>query len=1811
MLTMNIRSWDDLFDALFAHHDSRSKPAFQIFSENHPKRILQPKFPSFPPPSDSSKKDFDSEIARIPTSTDGLYSAEELKEDALWLSTQVDLNEQDALRLVVLEWQCRPEARLRQGYTEAEVASLKVALGSDYMDRHIQRKEGSLVRDEMAFDSRNSRLARLLHSHLHQQVLALRLGRELSELSVPLGANEPSSRKAPKILADEVRTRRYELADVFADGAQHIRMQLQSLESGHSWEIDEPELGLLKDARVVAALQMIGAILEILLITLRSPDKKDEKPLSDTVSLWFQLMSSMGFFAPFNSETDVQAAAIHKIQSTASLITLTLLDVGSTISILNQAALASQVVPPGSRAEYFFDVATAPQVHEVLVSEAARGNMQAGPAILAWAIIVHQVKLLASAIKEKRESQHVQRTLETVATFDAATGRRSSSGVSSAFQTTIFEELMDMFTLQTPNDDASSLLLDAAIDRCNLVDYIALLSASAGTPSKILSVYKLQALQELIEVAQSFLGYTPELVASQLALLAARGGSTSEKKLYDVASEAIEQNSLRQGFYDMSAARFPYECLPFLQFSRALAKAPIFSEDGTQYVEFRLRKLTSFTQAAVKGIEYRTTHEDELVSQVALNRSVNLLDLSQKKLLTYAYQESETTAIIPADTIGEVISDPDATPKVIRWRHEYSCLAYMGQLLELHYMGLLATSLSPSEDAQAVVSEIVGLLTILLSSSLNNPSSPPTADEAQQHCIAMLGEASCNLNPEADVILYIFDVLEQELQSFRRRTVPTFDCRIMISCVDFIVALTKIRPDLIWSSLGRTSLLGHQSASSPILGIVAAVEVPLHNFDLLESITNMYQSLTDLALRHADIGTSAATGSLPRRSAVPPAWRIQSPMILVATEVMFQVFQGLSAWSFEDPDQQLRMSTTINESFSDIIRYAFGVGSSLATPSAATSPFLEAATFLISSFRTSDPQNAGVNSITQILSEVATTGKSFPHGEGGAFEQHINSVLTLATLLTRYGQVQNLPLSSLETHIFNAVPCLVRLLQASSSVPTQCLRLMRSILVSVESHQPSSLLGHLGSASCIDLLNLLRHLNQNSKSSDECVQLWKLLVLLVKESQQWLAMVILTGAAPDSSKGAMSETKTSKRVRGKTFLHIAMDELKDLSKLPKKVAIAMLEFVAEAQQNWSWVTKDLSSSEDFFSKVVLTVTSNKSERYQGTDLAEHNLLTAYVTDIATTHLHHAKISRDLDAVKTYIPLVDWLATNAIEVSSYNASLHANLGRNFSAKYNGLTVSDLKQTGLTEREYGPSFFYYDVDFAEKLLGYGSSWHGGRGRAAFQSFSAEFGRANTNLSVVDSQLALLSSFERLCIDHCKFFVQDREVQRAMAHIVGNCLQANSQVCPTEPLFGSLFQTRADLSIALLRELVAFGAKGSDFVGLLEHAWSAVRFRNESYEQAIINNDLIYWRSSLTVLLMTIQFHVHKKRKPVIVPGSTAALVTLNPENATFLEIATKIVAEGFGSVVVALQDQKGKKLKTDAEQQPDLVGLRDISILLTVTQTILKLPSLPQFAAELSERLSSSGIISSCLVLYSWSHLFARPEEDSHPRYADYCVRLLASISSLPPVAEELAIDGVLNRLLTAKTTETLQVVPGGASHADIRPNCAFLYRIWATGLLPVCLNLLHAVGAAVAPEVSAFLNRFPNQLIRASTSLMPTPQTKAASGNVLTLAVASEAATLALISYVLSSYRAAGASAAVDPTTILPLTGYDEHRKAIVEDLGDLVAMKEEARRKMTVPTDEKESSWQNAKDGDILDAKIVKDLKVAVVALSKDDEENE
>jgi len=471
--------------------------------------------------------------------------------------------------------------------------------------------------------------------------------------------------------------------------------------------------------------------------------------------------------------------------------------------------------------------------------------------------------------------------------------------------------------------------------------------------------------------------------------------------------------------------------------------------------------------------------------------------------------------------------------------------------------------------------------------------------------------------------------------------------------------------------------------------------------------------------------------------------------------------------------------------------------------------------------------------------------------------------------------------------------------------------------------------------------------------------------------------------------------------------------------------------------------------------------------------------------------------------------------------------------------------------------------------------------------------------------------------------------------MAQIIRNGLAANTLPCPAtttgERIFASICADRVELAVALLQGLVEVQARGSEFSTLLLGAWECTRFRNLGYDAAVAHADLPYYRDCLTAVLLCIQLHAGKRQQAAaaqpVKPGQTSHVAT----RSTILDVLENVVAQGLGQIASALYDQV--QAQSQMQRVGDVgaggvdsvaeVGLRDFSLVLSILQSSLAVPTLSQMVAQVSAVFVSSSIIDAALRLYSWSHRLLPPQAD--PVYASYALSFLVALSSLAPVAEELGIEGGLNRITTSRITLTLQRVPGGvgplqvARGPNVYPHQQRLYVVWAEGILPLCLNLLHSVGRPMAGEIASFLNQFPEQLARASGAFAFNAASKDPAVGAVSLSLAAEATTLALVSHVLSSYRIAGASAGVDSFDIPILTRYDEpeNKKTLKADVEELVSRKAFLRSRI-VATSEKELGWAKTKAKaktmakgqgageqveNVLEGKIAAELRSALLCL--------
>lgn len=1355
----------------------------------------------------------------------------------------------------------------------------------------------------------------------------------------------------------------------------------------------------------------------------------------------------------------------------------------------------------------------------------------------------------------------------------------------------IFEHIIGAVRAVSPDPNSTAFLLEHTLDTFGVSDILANM-ADAFNPEILPVAQKaiLELLQDVIATAVTELPdterYGSNVLTPQFALLNPPRSVTSNGQGHvETCKMFLTAGVLTRGILDVAAARFPYEALPFLRLCRQLARAFAFDETGTQYITFRLSELNSFTIPATGPFEaFHTIREDENRNLVALDQHAFAFPQSNTPLITQG-SEQQNSLIIPAETPGVVISTSE--PPIIEWQYSYSGIALIGEWLELYYNGTLQEALSDHESAIDVATEMVSLLANLLTSTTASDAKEPLRQKAVGF---ILEESSAHLRFNSTVIDLIFEIVEQELQAYRRRPSNAFNTGLLCASIHFARALLKVRPLQFWQNIHKTSLINQHGSTSMLCTVITSVESLSGNASTAEAAVFLYQDMIDRAMQHsANLIGGKRWGAKPGASILNSNEKILETVIASMTQNMLEVFEGISQWRPLPSPQQALIISILSNSFSRVMTFRYGLG----TPSSRlTSCFESAARIIATRLRPQSPDDAKSGPILAHFMGLIGLEESFC--STSANDICHQSLTNLSHTLVSTSKAQDLEFSGLEPCLFDIAPVFIRNLRTSrSDNQYNASKLLQLLLTTVADQKPVSLLGHLGSTSCIELINILNTVPYASNALTS-VDSWKLLRSLISKDQQWLSVVILTGTVPN--RNGETEPKNRRIYRGELVMNNAFDLLGKVN-LPedqsRTVIKPVLDFLIAAQQNWSWMLSSIRSRQEVFSNLVKYVSQTAHENQTSSD-ADRRFIIAQITDLSSVHLQYAKSVRDVGLMKVFIPLVDWLTANAIEIASYKTSLHVNLSKNFLAKF-GLDLNEFKNN-QTIMSRGRDF--YNIEVASLVVGYDPAWMSSRTKLHYadQSFYAEVKRANENLLIVESELNLLHSFQKLCIEHAAFFVQDTNVQKTMAHIAQRCLTANAMKHPDEQLFDTLLQTRYDMALALIQKLVEKHVRGSDFRELLKPAWESTVFNNASYDQAILNNELINWRKSLMVVLLALQFHLGAGWKPLVskAPSSGDLLKHSSSIIPQVIEIATVVIGQGLSTVVSVLQEQKQAQMQQQAQSETIDIGIRDISLILNILETILRMARLPDFSEQLSDRLISTGTIQSATKLYMWSHLLAGPDTDNDPIHAVYAMRILVSLSSLPAVAEEMAVEGVLNSILTARVTQVLQKVPEGVGNIDPRPHCRMLYTVWAEGILPLSLNLLHSVSAPIVAEITTFINAFPEQLKRASSALRPRE------GEFITLGLTKEVATLSLLSFILDDYRNAGASAAVDPTSVLLLAGFDEHKKTIAADVKEHIELDKGVLKAKVLPVSDKEMAWhQNGR----LVEQVVREMRMATTCL--------
>jgi nuclear pore complex protein Nup188 len=1785
--------WTSAYAAFSNLESALSNTTLESFiSDNETRVRLAKPFEPFPAASQSTRRAYDTITAQInaPKSLNNDYNLEQLKDDALWLSKDLGIDEVSALRCAIVEWRRRP----------ADILLGKVQSGSSSQDltqSYFGKSKASAgaVEEKSGVDSEDTELRRqrLVKVCLEERSAASACSALLVSLAGGISDNDlPATPTSPKTstqtqtqttwIMSQARLVYHDIVGKLKTCAlspciQAATTLAKSLEGPAQWPTalkDRPELAV---AYYDAVVQDLVNIMRVALALAFTP----ETPVSPADARdWFKLMGSTGFFSDLSPMSAAQHVYIPILQCLVSITAAAVLKLPETMENLARRRDAAMNVngptyPDLSPVHYIAEDPCVKEINLILFQAADAGNKVAGPAIWAWSIITMIIRDHAQI--DQAQAQHDEDN------SDHESGRRPSSMRTPSRAPSAMEktwEALQALELGNQREDPPQFFATIATSYMQVYTVIANLSnsiASAFSSDIDVSTALVgrTVLFELVQSSLPLVQYGEEVLEALLALftpdMPTRSFSDAAGPLYERA--LLDNDRFRPLVLEMALARYPYEISPLLRILTSLATV---RQDDVSVVVDLLEDLRSFTvQVPEHFRSYALDHEDEGTNRMHFTENFSIFD-SRPSLNYFQSQEdsralvladggpSNTVSTIPEGTSGVIISDH--RPFVLKLDHYHSGLAYLGVLLST----LLPNSeliIPPSAQGldRHTASEIVALIVVLIRGAKDR--------EESDH---ILGRFGFSLREDLDIVTILAEIMELELLAFIDQTVHEGSLQLLIACVDFFDALVAYTPERTWSWLSRSSLLGINAGVSALVAVVSGVEVRVGQYGFLNSCIRLYESILDDA-------TYGVVKRKPKPDALQPRRRFDSPMetpeqtpertislVLAAyTRIAQDVLLNLNEWGFGILEEKAIVVTRLCTAFNGLLTASYGI----------------------------DPDSNGDKKLTDVLSVAATTQTvsdfvlaplstvlaqgievnetSYVPAQQCMIENQTVSVCKYLTTVIRTLKLRSETAGSLPTQLIKLTPLLTTLFAARQSYRQPIAELLAELLApaTADNTDLPSILGQLNREESKSFLDLLSQLDLPLKELETECTIWRFLTAILESNQQYFTMYLLTGSLPKEKykSGEKAETR-------RTILGHALEQLADIRSMKPARAIAMLHFVAKAQQVWIWATNEVRTKSDFLKNALAWLNNLKPMSRSGNITEAKNAIpeiqmAGLICDVLAVNMHASLEIGDKSQLKSIVPHLTFFSEHAVKVNGYNNSLHSNFAKNL-PKNMPCAPSDFRRTRANPASLGDDYFY-DVKLAKKMLAYDTHWHGKQG------FGEEFCRANINLSLVESQTRLLNSWKTLATTLAECVDTDPALQKVLAATVHNALEANSNTNLDMPYAAELLQTRADLAFVLTSRLVGMKSEIDQVRDLLPLAWHLVKTSPVDFDVANTPQDLKYYTTLLQILYLSLQPHAYLDPKPLAAGMGNMALISPST-SGILIEMVGRTIAPGFRALC--------GNLHTNME----LAQASDFLLLSALLRAILSVRGVSQIHAQVAEMIAGSSLVRGGLSLFSWADQLAeRTEQD--PVYGSIAVNFLVSLSSVPQVAEMMATDGVLSQLSSANLSNYYRKDGGkGPFDEPVR-----MFSIWTEGFLPICLNMLNAVGPAIAAEISAFLNSFPAQLQRAEkalTNAKPTPRNPRAGA--VTLGVISEVRSLIFISLVLRSASSIGAAEGIAGGDIEELRMDVQTLRDDVESL----TKNERSLRDRIVPATERELALQTAKGStgghdDGLQAAVVEVMK--------------
>lgn len=987
------------------------------------------------------------------------------------------------------------------------------------------------------------------------------------------------------------------------------------------------------------------------------------------------------------------------------------------------------------------------QIHKSVMNAANQDCQSALPVIFAWTFLLYRMNVSYQTRTEKRDNLLQQNARETFELGGVVRplARRNSAGSIFSIESSKFDGFLEN-TASARDLQIVEQLAASATAQGRVFDVVANMANSlgpsvAGSLPPLLSARIRNVFLELLKVSYPIVGYQSEPVSCLLSQLSPGADywqlspSHCLDASQDVLARTLQDDYIMEFYFQQALDRYPFEFLPFIGLCKALCTAPSdpVHQDGSDFVLSVLRATPTITFLLPESFQaYELVQEDENTNAFVLLEEIPLIALSASWSRRYI---EDDVYRLPVGTYGRFITD---TGRVVLMEYPHSSLSLLGRQLEIHlakegYRSELGM-LQPEE-----ISEVVTLFATLLRREYLSAGSQSSSALVHQED-DLLAEMSKHISGGKDIVTIICDIMDYYMQD-EGSVSEEAAINVLTATVKFLDAIIPFQPSRVWSYLARSELLHSDSRASKLAKITGNLDLVSERYDFLKSSLSLFSGLIDTAMSSAVQRRQGNRLASRQRSDLNPwlgtADKVLTKVSLSIAVVTVDVFESTSTWRFEMEMNRMSLLDSTVPLMNKIIVYSYSVGES-PTADSLTSCLRPAASHIITCFTTPSSGTLRFQPVLHSLLATITKDESTLYPiRGSMVQRQATSIVAFSSTILRASNYLGMSSALIQLSLFKSSTLLVRLCAASDHYRSAVIELFEALIVSAGSgtSEPPSLLGYLGPQISKSFLQVLAYLGQPFYLMPEISTTWRFFSSILRNRQQWMSNCLLTGQTP---REAMKHAEKDKELSPDSVFATALRKLRKLRDLEPREALAVMDFVASAQNFWPWTVFTLLRDTSYIDGLrafirdlkpsQLTVKSDAIRTSQNARLA------AYAAEILAMQLYHSRHQGGSDALsKGLVAELDYYLREGVEVAGYNKSLHNNFAKNFSNKYAGCSLDSFKRTVLQARELGKDY-YYDMERADDMLKFDPSWLGRRN----DGFRNEMELANANLSLVDAQI-----------------------------------------------------------------------------------------------------------------------------------------------------------------------------------------------------------------------------------------------------------------------------------------------------------------------------------------------------------------------------------------------------------------------------------------------------------------------------------------